>query len=24
VTPLTRYRTWIVEQAGKMGARLSP
>ena len=24
VTPLTRYRAWIVEQAGKMGARLSP
>jgi Trypsin len=24
VTPLARYRTWIVEQAGKMGAPLSP
>ena len=24
VTPLARYRTWIVEQAGKMGASLSP
>jgi Trypsin len=24
VTPLARYRAWIVEQAGKMGAPLSP
>lgn len=24
VTPLTRYRAWIVEQARKMGAPLSP
>jgi hypothetical protein len=24
VTPLARYRTWIVEQAGKMGAPLAP
>jgi hypothetical protein len=24
VTPLTRYRVWIVEQARKMGAPLSP
>ena len=24
VTPLARYRAWIVEQAGKMGAPLAP
>jgi hypothetical protein len=24
VTPLARYRTWIVEQAGKLGAALAP
>jgi secreted trypsin-like serine protease len=24
VTPLARYRGWVVEQAGKMGAQLSP
>ena len=24
VTPLARYRTWIVEQAGKLGAPLAP
>jgi hypothetical protein len=24
VTPLARYRSWLVEQAGKMGSPLAP